>query len=932
MAVRRPAAPVPLMPAVNRHPHPVRLVPALLAAVMAWSGLSAGPARAQSVAASGMPVAAAAPRDYRVPAGALDAALAQFAEAAGVTLLFEQASVASLRSAGLNGRYTVQQAIELLLQGTGLEAVGRGTGVYALRPVPGALLLALPTIEVIGQAENDPKDEVYRTAGSRNVLTRDDIERFRGTSVGDIFQGMPGVLVGENRNSGGLDVNIRGMQGQGRVPVLVDGTRQETTVYRGYAGVASRSYIDPDLIGGLSVEKGPTMNAQGTGATGGLVIMRTIDAEDIVREGKDFGIRLRGTAIGNNSGSVPGPGTPAGYNTGSASGQTSGVFRTDCVIASLCEGPFDLANADGPKESMNRPSMLKPRSWAGSLALAKRFEMVDVVAAYARRQQGNYYAGTKGPVPHLDLSDRLNRGFYTEVRPRLEGATRFRAGEQVVNTNFESESYLLKSRFYLPGDHETELSFMRYDSTYGEMMPSQLLWLGQVRQTEGSHVDARTYAIRHRWNPEGNPLYDVKVNLWHTDTKSLNRNYSDEGLNLGFGSGSEKYRRWGLDLSNAMRFDRLGGIRLEYGLSLQRETVNGTAQGNELVGSGGRSGNRREVSAFGNMQWRVLPTVTLDAGLRYTRFRSADDKPRVVDAESAYCVNPGAGGYCDPIMMTSKQSGAAPQLSLLWEPRPGLQFYARHAEALRMPSLFETTSGFSVSPSQDIHLKPEHATSREIGVNLLKDGLWRPSDKFRLKAAYFRNHTNDYLTRTFPNTWEEGSGKQFFSLRNIESVSFHGFELSGSYDAGTFFISGGATRYTFIETCHFGSYRRYTCTDYGIANSYVNNMIPPNWHASATAGVRLLDRRLTMGLRGTFMGKRNQVPAFNDDTQQGLNAVVPWHGYQIWDLFASYRINDRVSVDFNIDNLTDRYYLDALSLGLVPAPGRTARLSVTMQF
>ena len=33
-----------------------------------------------------------------------------------------------------------------------------------------------------------------------------------------------------------------------------------------------------------------------------------------------------------------------------------------------------------------------------------------------------------------------------------------------------------------------------------------------------------------------------------------------------------------------------------------------------------------------------------------------------------------------------------------------------------------------------------------------------------------------------------------------------------------------------------------------------------------------------------------------------------------------------------VDNLTDRYYLDALSLGLMPAPGRTARLSMTLQF
>ncbi|MGD2445753.1 hypothetical protein ACP8WV_25490, partial [Escherichia coli] len=59
---------------------------------------------------------------------------------------------------------------------------------------------------------------------------------------------------------------------------------------------------------------------------------------------------------------------------------------------------------------------------------------------------------------------------------------------------------------------------------------------------------------------------------------------------------------------------------------------------------------------------------------------------------------------------------------------------------------------------------------------------------------------------------------------------------------------------------------------------------------------------------------------------------VEWHKYKIFDLFASYRINDAISVDFNIDNLTDRYYLDAIGLGAVPAPGRTARLGMTLQF
>ncbi|MGU3627561.1 TonB-dependent receptor domain-containing protein [Comamonas sp. C24C] len=885
--------------------------------------------------------------EFDLPRGDLGQALVALGAAAGLRLVFDPQKLQGLSAPAVRGAMTPGEALTRLLHGSGFAHVFTGNGVVRLKPVSGPSAEAasaaetqedeppsriMSTVLVLADAERDEKDRQYRTAGSSNVLKREDIERFRGTSVGDIFQGTPGVLIGENRNSGGLDVNIRGMQGQGRVPVLVDGARQETTVYRGYAGVASRSYIDPDLIGGIQIEKGPVMGAQGTGAVGGLVSARTLNADDIVRPGQTFGIRLRGSLIGNNSGSAPAPGTKAGFNTGgSSSNGTGGVYRTNCVIASLCEGPFDIANVVPPSESMNRPGLMQPKSWAGSIALAKRFEKADIVAAYARRSQGNYYAGTKGPVPALDLSETYNRGFYTEVVPKVVGATRFRGGERIVNTNHENESVLLKTRLYLPNDQELEAGYMRYTSTYGELMPSQLLWLGQVAQTSNSKVTADTYTLRHRWNPENNDWLNLTSNLWHTNTDSLNQNYSEETVNEMFGAGSENYKRWGFDVSNSMRFASAGGIKLDYGLAAQLEKVNGVATGN-MLSSGGRLGRRTEWSLFTDLQWKPLPSVTLGAGLRHTRFESRDDKPMLVSPDSAYCVDSKGTGSCDPLMMNSRNNGTSPMFSALWDVTPSVQLYARHARAMRMPSLFETTAGYSVSPSQDIHLRPERTLNREIGINFLKDGVWRSSDKLRAKLAYFSNTTKDYLTRTFPNTWEEGSGRQFFTLRNIESVSFDGFEVSGSYDMGPVFMEASGTRYTFIETCHFGSFRRYTCTDYGIANSYVNNMIPPKWHASALLGARLLERKLTVGVRGTFMGKRNPTPEFNNETAQGFNQVVPWHSYVLWDVFASYKLSDRVNVDFNVDNVTDRYYLDALSLGMVPAPGRTARLSVTLQF
>lgn len=862
-----------------------------------------------------------------MPAASLVDSLNRLSSETGAYLSVDGALTQGKQAPAVRGQMTAAQALKTLLQDSGLEAHESG-GLYVIRAVPASQggVVSLDAVEVRADAL-DPKDIPYREAGSVSVMTRDDIERFRGTSVGDIFQGMPGVLIGENRNSGGLDVNIRGMQGQGRVPVLVDGARQETTVYRGYAGVASRSYVDPDLIGGIRVDKGPTMDAAGTGAVGGLVSMRTLDARDVILDGESFGIRMRGTLIGNNSGTR----SDAGQRSGLSG---SGTFRKDCISADLCSGHHDPRNALGPDETMDRPGTFTPKSWAGSLALAKRFEKVDLIAALATRRQGNYYAGRNGPTPYLYIDKETNRQFWTDVELKSAGASRIRGGERVVNSDYESRSALLKGQFYLTNEQQLDLSWLRYNSRYGELMPSQLIWYGNIEQTEGSEVTTNTLSSQYRWQPAGNEWLDLRANLWLTRSKSSSDNYS-ESMKM-MGRETERYRRWGADLSNTMQLAWLGDAQLRYGAALQKEHIDSEPldelYANEIRG---RQGGRTEKSVFVALQYRPVSSVTLDAGWRYTRFHSNDNKALKIDLDSQYC-DIGADGKCQDLFMDARGSGSAPMVGLTWEPLGGLQFYARYAEALRMPSLFETTTGFSVSATPATSLKPERARNRELGMNFMGGDILGAGDQLRLKLAYFHNFTSDYLTRTIPNKSDDtstGDSLGNFRLRNIDSARFHGLELSGTYDAGRFWVDFGGTRYTHVEICHQGSFRREPCTNYGLSNSYVNNMIPPKWNASVTAGTRWLDRRLVLGIRGTFMGRRNAVPESDD---QGVDSIfagpVQWHDYKVFDLFATYRLNQHLSFDFNIDNVTDRYYLDALSLGLVPAPGRTARLSATVQF
>jgi hemoglobin/transferrin/lactoferrin receptor protein len=858
--------------------------------------------------------------EFNIPAGALADALNLYSRQAGITLSYEEHLVRKFSVIAITGDFHPKQALQTLLNGTHLQAIEVGAGSWLIQPNQQDLMI-LNTIQVQGQ--DSLKDQAYKEAASVNIITQDHIERFRGTSVGDIFQGTPGVLVSENRNSGGLDINIRGMQGQGRVPVMIDGSRQETTVYRGYSGVSSRSYIDPDLIGSLRIDKGPVMTAEGTGATGGVVSATTLTAEDIVKPGKLFGLRLRGSGIGNNS-AAPKPGTYAGYYL------SRNAYRSDCRFSTYCTDKFLMPENFAPEQGKDRPGLLEFGGYAGSLALAQRFEWGDLVAAYAQREQGNYYSGTQGDTPKVIIGEGDKQAWYTETPVSLTGASRFRGGERIPNTNFASTSLLLKSNLFLPNDQSLDLSYIRYDSQYGEMMPSQLLFFGQARQWLDSEVLNQTYTARYRWKPIAYDWADLKINLWKTDAVTQLNTPGVGSVELENNvARTDDYQRLGADISNSMQFYPMGELKLDYGISGQWEEMDTETAKTEGFYTGSRSGLRNEFSAFTTAKWQPWTQWTLEAGIRHTRFNSKDNNPLPLSSKDPACQPDGNNG-CLPVYYKNNGSGSAPIISLTWEPTPGLQFYMRHAEALRMPSLFESTSGWSVSPALDIPLKPEHSINKEIGINFLQSDLFANQDKIRIKLSYFQNHVDDYLTRTQRNASEaEQNGLDYFRLRNIDSLDLHGWELNVNYDAGTWFTELSGTRYTHIEVCNVGSYVRYYCNDWGLPQSYINNMIPPDWHANAHFGLRLLQQSLEFGARITFMGKRNSIPQYNAPT--GFNKPVLWQGYRLLDIYSEYKINETASVDFTIDNVTDRYYLDALSLGLVPAPGRTARLSFNFE-
>ncbi|MNR83570.1 Fe(3+)-pyochelin receptor precursor [compost metagenome] len=124
---------------LNPATHAVRL--AVLSMALAAPLILAGlPAVALAQSTSSQQV-------YQIPAGPLGAALAEFAAASGITLSTDSAQTRELHSAGLKGKYSIDEGFTRLLDGSGLEAIRQGNGGYILRKLaPGTT--TLPAVSV----------------------------------------------------------------------------------------------------------------------------------------------------------------------------------------------------------------------------------------------------------------------------------------------------------------------------------------------------------------------------------------------------------------------------------------------------------------------------------------------------------------------------------------------------------------------------------------------------------------------------------------------------------------------------------------------------------------------------------------------------------------------------------------------------------------
>lgn len=149
----------------------------------------------------------------------------------------------------------------------------------------------------------------YAKTAAVSSISKDDISQFGGQNIDNVLRTQPGVFTRDNPQNVGVAVNIRGLEGSGRVAMTIDGAKQNFR-FTGHEA-QGLTYVDPALLAGIDVQRGAAEGAAGAGALAGSANFRTLSVDDLLTDpDKNYGGYLT-SSLGNNGDGVAPSGAAA---------------------------------------------------------------------------------------------------------------------------------------------------------------------------------------------------------------------------------------------------------------------------------------------------------------------------------------------------------------------------------------------------------------------------------------------------------------------------------------------------------------------------------------------------------------------------------------------------------------------------------------------
>lgn len=659
---------------------------------------------------------------------------------------------------------------------------------------------------VIGSDQVKPGDIVNKPAAV-SVIDSETVRERMGGKIDNAIRMTPGAYTRQLDEQPGVIVNIRGMQGSGRVNQMIDGVPQTFRNLSGHSGTFDNMvYIDKNLLAGVDITRGAAPGADGMGTLSGAANFRTLGIDDVLLPNKNYG-GLVTLQTGTN-----------GYNF---SRLTAGGWRTNIGL-------------DGS---------------------------VSVMGAISGTDQSNFKNGDGQWYPY-DASQHPRGGLF--------------------KVNYAPDS-----------EHSLELGGVFYKNAF-RIESAGYDW----------QIENQTYTLKYAYQP-GDNLIDLKLNAYVNVTDIKMASY-DGSPSTVFDGRDGQNTGLGFDISNTSTFDLNDTMSLKffYGAGINSDEY----KGNDQRGAN-PDGQLIKSGAFNDttLTWGIFG---LTAGMRYDYW--------ALDGRS--CEVPKGDITCEAHPLTREGGDWNPKLGLTVDPMPWLQLYATYAHTMRPPTVSEmfypgghNFDGVLAPIENNPNLQPERQKSFDIGVNLRGDGLLTAEDMAYLKAGYFKNRINNYITYA---TDPFDGRTRWVNLPG--TTNMEGVELEGGYDAGFLY---GRFALTVADT-------RQPLADFAGVGNDVGRL--PDDYATIDAGMRFFEQRLTLGGRIRYTGDSVQalVDAENSVTRPS---------YTLVDFYGSFNVTENARLFVTVDNAFDRAYFVAGSgttsiSEITNGRGRTIMIGATTRF
>lgn len=489
-----------------------------------------------------------------------------------------------------------------------------------------------------------------------------------------------------------------------------------------------------------------------------------------------------------------------------------------------------------------------------------------------------------------DSVDWILAGSYNDSGDMTQGN-----GDTLYGTKAENLTGIAKLNWQINDAHKLGVSLRHADLDGRPPVVGDSS--GQINDPEkliSRKVKDSSIALKYAFNPQSE-LINLDSSLYKNSSKISERDpsYNTDDIS--------EIETVGFNLNNQ---SKIGDWQVLTGLDAYKDELNAVRAASvsgrpELP----KDAHTTNFGAFAYLNYEIIPTLTLDGGVRYDRFDT--------EAQS-YAKN-------------SKDS-VSPSLGLAWQAQNWMLWSVRYDEAFRAPSsseLYTTGTHFTMFPGASNEFIPNPQLNPEKSHNVEFKGKFDfenvfAEDKLSFTAAVFRNKVEDLINLdvTVPSRAEiisclmsSGTACAGTSTsKNINNAVIEGYELMAHYSVSQLQLglSYGQTRGKDADT-----------------QDWLSSMPADKWVASAEYGLWDYDTKL--GAKATFVADQERLPT--SDTEG------PYEDYTLVDLYVSWEPSEQLTglkVDFSVINATDENYRQAWTQ--VYQPGRSFRISGQYNF